>query len=65
MEIELTFTEFEILLLLAQNVGEIRISDMNNVQQASACQGVFYIFKTFSKSWRVFDGLLTPNWDME
>ena len=28
--------------------GENRITDMNNVQRASACQGVFYIHKIFT-----------------
>ena len=39
--------ESELYALIA--CGENRITDMNNVQQASACQGVFYIQKFFQK----------------
>ena len=60
-EIDLTFTEFEILYLLANNLvesalypletcGENLISDINNVLWVSACKGVFYIKKYFFKT---------------
>ena len=38
--------ESELYALVA--CGENRITDMNSVQRASACQGVFYIHKIFT-----------------